>query len=442
MEDTESEIDYILPTLSIQILFITLYVLFAFPLNPQAANLERNIYYVSPTGLDTNDGTIGAPWKTIQKAANTLKSGDIVYVRDGIYSEFVRITNSGSKEGGSISFKAFPGEHPIIDGKSLSVSEEKRALLYLKNVHYIVIDGFELKNLSTNDSDKYPAGILVSDSSSHIRLANNHVHHIQNKSPRGNAHGILFYGSSENKMTDIVIESNNIHDLILGSSESLTLSGNIDGFLITKNKIHHNNNIGIDVAGFYEACGWTNCIDQVRNGIISNNMVYNNSSGGNPAYKGGYAAGGIYADGATNILIEKNIVYNNDFGIELASENFGKETSYITVKNNIIYNNNRSGIIIGGASRSNGGASNNVISNNVIKYNDRLNDQFGEITIQSNTFQNKFMNNIIYSDKNKNAIQNEKKEISNLFLHNQIYFDIVRTSISERIVTKKIMTNF
>src|SRR2546430_6204833 len=35
-------------------------------------------YYVAPTGSDSNPGTSAAPWRTIQKAANTLNGGDTV----------------------------------------------------------------------------------------------------------------------------------------------------------------------------------------------------------------------------------------------------------------------------------------------------------------------------------------------------------------------------
>ena len=77
-----------------------------------------------------------------------------------------------------------------------------------------------------------------------------------------------------------------------GSSESVVLNGNIDGFLIAGNRVHDNNNIGIDMIGFegtamhpdqdseknqYEA-------DRVRNGICRDNIIYNISAEGNEAY--------------------------------------------------------------------------------------------------------------------------------------------------------------
>ncbi|WP_166462361.1 right-handed parallel beta-helix repeat-containing protein [Psychrobacillus vulpis] len=408
----------------------------AFSQHTDAANLDKSIFYVSNNGSDSYDGTIDAPWRTIQKAADSLKPGDTVYVRGGTYAEFVSITNSGSKEEGYISFKAFPGEIPVLEGENLTIKSGNRALFHLENTHYIILKGFEIRNLSTDDSKKYPTGILVSEGGSNIQLLNNHVHHIKNMSKKGNAHGILFYGNSSQKMSDIKIENNNIHHLTLGSSESLTLSGNIDGFTISRNSIHHNNNIGIDVAGFYDACE-TNCLDQVRNGTISYNKVYDNSSGKNPVYRGSHSAAGIYADGSTNIEIKNNFIYNNDFGIELASENYGKQTSYISAKNNVVYNNNGAGIIIGGASVSNGGAYKNVVTNNILSFNDQLKEGYGEITVQWNASENQFINNVIYSKNKKNIIQqNDPNENSNLFINNSIYAFEKQPSLTKRITTK------
>ena len=51
--------------------------------SPQPA-LASTTYYVALTGSDTNPGTQAAPWRTIQKAANTLVAGDTVVVQSGI----------------------------------------------------------------------------------------------------------------------------------------------------------------------------------------------------------------------------------------------------------------------------------------------------------------------------------------------------------------------
>jgi len=361
----------------------------------------NDFYYVSPKGNDDGDGSINNPWRTIQKAANTLEAGDTVYVRDGVYREFVTIRNSGSKEAGYITYKAYPGEKPVLDGVDLTVTSGKSILLYLENASYIIVDGFELRNVKTSDPDIYPAGIRVREGGHDIHILNNQVHHIANTAEDGNAHGIHIYGNSNSEIKNVFIKNNEVHHLTLGSSEALTLSGNINGFLVQNNHVHHNNNIGIDIAGFYNACE-QKCVDQARNGALIKNRVHDNSSIDNVAYDGVHAAGGIYADGATKVTIEKNIVYNNDFGIELASENVGGNTTHNIVQHNMVYRNNGAGILLGGASKENGGAKSNVIKNNILKNNDRLKQGYGEITFQWNSDDNKVFHNTILTNGDHN----------------------------------------
>jgi hypothetical protein len=62
--------------------------------SPAAA--ER-LFYVSPSGDDSNPGIEEAPWKTIGKAARTLVSGDTAIVMDGTYTEGeIVFRNSGT----------------------------------------------------------------------------------------------------------------------------------------------------------------------------------------------------------------------------------------------------------------------------------------------------------------------------------------------------------
>ena len=70
-------------------------------------------YYVSPSGNDTGgDGSQGRPWKTIQKAADTMSAGDTCHVLNGDYAEMVRPARSGNA-GSFISF--------VAEGPSVSV---------------------------------------------------------------------------------------------------------------------------------------------------------------------------------------------------------------------------------------------------------------------------------------------------------------------------------
>ncbi|MZQ82620.1 DUF1565 domain-containing protein [Paenibacillus sp. 5J-6] len=381
-----------------------------------------NIYYVSTSGNDSNAGTLAAPWKTIQRAADVVTAGDTVYVRGGTYRELVTIKSSGSASGGYIQFLNYSGETPVIDGTGLNITSSNQSLFYISKVNYIRVSGFELANLVATSSSLDPAAIRVTNGSTNIQLLSNHIHDIKNTSSSGNAHGIHVLGNSATAITNLTINGNDIHDLVTGWSESLTLSGNIDGFEIARNKVHDNNNIGIELAGFYGACS-SSCVDQTRNGRVAENTVYHIDSSKNPAYRTGvHAAGGIYADGATNIVIEKNHVYANDFGIELASEKAGKATSSIKVQNNWIHHNYGAGLIMGGSSSTRGGASNNQIVNNTFVENDTLVQGYGNIALQWNLVNNSLKNNIIYSQSQKTLISKKNTSGSANILDYNLYY--------------------
>lgn len=83
-------------------------------------------YYVSPTGSDNNPGTFAAPFQTITKARDTVRTinsamtGDIhVYLRGGNYSITTTIVfdpkDSGTG-GYRVFYQAYPGETPILNG--------------------------------------------------------------------------------------------------------------------------------------------------------------------------------------------------------------------------------------------------------------------------------------------------------------------------------------
>ncbi|MBO9610494.1 MAG: carbohydrate-binding cenc domain protein, partial [Paenibacillaceae bacterium] len=82
----------------------------------RSAEAAGNTYYVATTGNDTTgNGTIGNPWRTIQKAASLMAAGDTCIIRAGTYRETVTPANSGTA-GNPITFKAYTGETVTING--------------------------------------------------------------------------------------------------------------------------------------------------------------------------------------------------------------------------------------------------------------------------------------------------------------------------------------
>lgn len=60
-------------------------------------------YFVATTGNDANPGTETLPWRTVQKAADTMVAGDTVFIRAGTYVERVTPTQAGT-DGGYITY--------------------------------------------------------------------------------------------------------------------------------------------------------------------------------------------------------------------------------------------------------------------------------------------------------------------------------------------------
>ena len=56
---------------------------------------QSDVKYVSPSGSDSNDGSLNSPYKTIAKALSTLNTGTIKLL-DGIYREKVTIENKNN----------------------------------------------------------------------------------------------------------------------------------------------------------------------------------------------------------------------------------------------------------------------------------------------------------------------------------------------------------
>ncbi|WP_334072462.1 right-handed parallel beta-helix repeat-containing protein [Paenibacillus sp. A14] len=396
---------------------------------PPAASAAGAEYYVATSGSDSNAGTSGAPWKTLQHAADTVPPGSTVYVRGGVYKEKLKITRSGSAAQGPIVFASYGAESAIIDGSGLSVSGTE-GLIELSDVDYVTVQGFEIRGFTTASKNAVPVGIYVHGSGGFINLSDNKIHDIKNTAkPTGgdrlgrDAHGIAVYGTkAPASLHDLTISGNELYNLVLGSSEALVLNGNVDGFAVTDNLVHDNDNIGIDLIGF-EGTAPKTAYDQARNGLVKGNRVYNNSVKNNPSYgKDDNSAGGIYVDGGKDSIIERNYSYNNDIGVEIASEHAGKATSNITVRSNVIYNNRLTGIAMGGYDDERGSTVNCKIVNNTVYKNDTLNGYNGQLLVQYDTRNNVIKNNIFVANSTDVLIYNAFTKNSGNVVDYNLYF--------------------
>ena len=386
-----------------------------------AAQIEHH-HYVSTSGDDSNPGTIAAPWRTIQHAANTVTAGAAVYVFGGVYNESVNFPTSGTASA-PISFQSYPGQTAVIDGTGLSVTGTQGLINIVGNLSYIIVRGFEIRNYTTSSSELVPCGVWITGSGTGIRILNNLVHDITTTSEEnGNAFGISVYGTSQTPINKLVINGNEVYNMRTGNSETLDVDGNVTNFRITNNLVHDNDNIGIDVIG-YEGVGPVG-YDEAMYGVVSGNTIYNISGITNPGEGLSYDADGLYCDGCAYVTFERNVLINVDYGIETTSEHSscqanGTEWSgpnntgtaargkspcygrYATVRNNVFYNSNACGNSIGGYDNRRGGSYHDVFVNNTLYNNSTQPDgATGEFQIQyhSGSAQgNIYENNILYA---------------------------------------------
>ena len=129
-------------------------------------------------------------------------------------------------------------------------------------------------------------------------------------------------------------------------------------------------------------------------------------------------------DGGTNILIERNIVHHANLGIELASEWSGKTTSYITVRDNFVYNNTQAGIAFGGYDKRRGSTQYCNIVNNTLYNNFTQGDWGAELYVQFDTRYNIVRNNVIYANPSSRFIESWSPTMTANVVNNNLYFAV------------------
>lgn len=82
-------------------------------------------YHVSVNGNDAADGSMAAPLRTINHAAQIALPGDTVTVHEGTYREWVNPLSGGERDGKRILYRAAPGEKAEIKGSEIVTGWKK-----------------------------------------------------------------------------------------------------------------------------------------------------------------------------------------------------------------------------------------------------------------------------------------------------------------------------
>ena len=348
-------------------------------------------YYVdAATGNDANVGTgRAAPWRTLQKACDAATPNSTVLVRGGTYYEnlVVRVSGAAAQP---ITFQAYGTEVVRVDGTGTAGT----TLLRVANGSFLRFENLVFQNLTAANAQ----GILVettgTGTATDLTFKNVTVRNIRwtNNAaavPRAtdNAQGFIAYGR-QGGITRLTLDSCEVSDNVLGFSEALTMDGNVDGFAVRRCRVHDNTNIGIALIGHYGVSP-DPATDQARHGLVQGNSCYRNVS----AYA---TSGGLYVDGARDIVVDGNRSYENGWGIEVGAEENGDVTN-IEVTNNLLYRNQQAGLALGGyTTATTGQVLGCAVRNNTFLFNNTLNDGTGELVL-TKASNCRFENNAVYT---------------------------------------------
>ncbi len=369
-------------------------------------SIAQTTIYVSPSGSNGNDGSQASPFQTIQFALSQMTTATTIEIMAGTYTEYLYLDGKVGTVTEPNVIKPFGNDAVIIDGGGASAGSGD-ALLFISNSAFLTIENITFKNIISN----YVSGVNINTNCQNITLNNCTIKGVHfSNNPAENvtsfkkAYPLVVLGvSATNVNSNIAILNSEIADCRTGYSEGLTISGNVDSFLIEGNSVHDITNIGIVASGHYGICS-DPTLDMARHGIIRNNEVYNCKS---PIA----TAGGIYIDGSTLISVQNNICRDGQVGFSIGCEKKGKETSFIQLINNVAYGNSRAGIVVGGFSypTTTGKVINCVVSGNTLYDNDKDNTWTGELNMtycENVTVKN----NIFYATNPYNVMSFYKKD--------------------------------
>jgi parallel beta-helix repeat protein len=250
---------------------------------PTAGN---TIYHVSPDGNDNNDGSVDAPWATIQHAVDTILPGDTIWVHQGSYAG-ARIEQSG-QEDAWMTLMAAPGENPVLDRPGSNNRHD--SILELETwsgsgtVNYWIIAGLEVTG-----ADGWGIDMRGNE--------NAHSHHLVVRGNRVHDNG--WAGGKTGIFTafvdDVLVENNHSYH---NGEHGIYLSNSGDRPVVRGNSLYENAACGLHMNGDISLGG----DGTIADGLVENNIIYENGTAG---------CAGINMDGVTHTIVRNNLLYQN-----------------------------------------------------------------------------------------------------------------------------------
>ena len=263
-------------------------------------------FYVSISGSDANPGSVSAPWRTVQKALNTLLPGQVALLRAGVYAQNLVMTRAGTALA-PITIRNYPGEQPVL--RPGSGASDNMPLQLGSGAAYVRFQGLVLEGASGPSTTNVYAwgsahdielsscelrnsqrqGFFSEPTTSRIQLLGCYIHDNGGSGPVQLDHNIYIQGHSH-LIADCLIKNapNGFGVQIYPSSDHLIVTENTitgamrDGIIIgsdgttttstltlTNNVVAYNGRYGI-------ATYWGGTIG--TGNVANNNLMWGNGS--------------------------------------------------------------------------------------------------------------------------------------------------------------------
>jgi hypothetical protein len=286
-------------------------------------------FYVSPSGDDSNPGSLSTPWKTITHAALSTHAGDTIFLRGGTYQE-TEISISDSMGGSPGNFKTiqnYNGEQPVLQNqKGINLTAS-----------WIRIQGIQFQGVGVN-SNTWAA--TVPDN---IQIVGN-----------------SFYGATPGAAIDVVgdnlvisrnwIEmksqpSNADSGITLRYGRNNVISGNYISGTTGPGLYIHDENLSVYAAGAAQS-GYNNIViagNIIKGSVLSSGLVL--STGSNFAVQNvminnnvstGNHANGLDIEAGLGVKIFNNTIYGNDADGILVAYPESSQMLGVQIENNIL----------------------------------------------------------------------------------------------------------
>ena len=302
---------------------------------PSPTAPPANAFYVSTSGSDSNAGSFSAPWRTLQKAADSVSAGATVLIRGGTYAGFT-LRRSGTASA-PITFTAYGSESPVIDGQDVVAYTVR---LYL--VQHVILSGLTVQG---GFAERQHGGGIMIDNSAHVILRDNLLRH--NKA----------FGVRSQNSTYVTIDGNEMTKNAVGVH-----IGNMgQGTFVTNNLIHHNDRMMTntsDVRGDDVGAEGVALVKTTGTVVVSGNRIWSNRA---KSYDYGYDGGAFSIYAASNWHIRDNITWDNRNVLETGTDSNRTPCNGNSFTRNVNYGATTEDRTVGMVLRC---ASNTLVANN------------------------------------------------------------------------------